>query len=367
MDATGLSPENPLRSVNRAHDIVKRARERRSKDEQSWNETSMLSVQNTSDADMLVTNASGRCEDVWTRLERVPSESIFIKLHNNRWVSYELMTRSFAVATKIMDDGMNMAKIGRLAPTAKKVREKFEKENPFEMSEAHQCVSLWILDHALVQAREVDKDKEEADDDDTSDVRSVGITQILRKISQTPTPATQVQYDVSFRKSRDSAGHPLFDARDVFKPPSIGNASTQTKDRLIHVANSGNESVPLKKICKNARFFDLSGHGIEHFSYLKNDDLSALSSAEKLQVLSLAKNSMRSASLGSLETTGLRKLRVLDLSHNLLSKALVMCLPSLEYLSLSHNKLRGSSLQNVLGTMKGCSTKILTQHFVRVS
>ena len=59
VDATGLSPENPLRSVNRAHDILKRARERRSKDEQSWNETSMQeSVQNTLDADMLVTNAS---------------------------------------------------------------------------------------------------------------------------------------------------------------------------------------------------------------------------------------------------------------------------------------------------------------------
>ena len=97
---------------------------------------------------------------------------------------------------------------------------------------------------------------------------------------------------------------------------------------------------------------------------MKNDDLSALSSAEKLQVLSLAKNSMRSASLGSLETTGLRNLRILDLSHNSLSKALVMCLPSLEYLSLSHNKLRGSSLQNVLGTMKGCdSLRVLDLSF----
>ena len=290
MDATGLSPENPLRSVNRAHDILKE-------------QESVVRRMNNPERDIdAVSTKHFRCgharhecfDDVrmygldWN----VPSESIFIKLHNNRWVSYELMTRSFAVATKIMDDGMKMAKIVRLALTAKKVREKFEKENPFEMSEAHQCVSLWILDHALVQAREVEKEKEE-DDDDTSDVR-------------------QVQYDVSFRKSRDSAGHPLYDARDVFKPPSIGNASTQTKDRLIHVANSeSDKSVPLKKICKNARFFDLQVTVSSTF-ILENDDLSALSSAEKLQVLSLAKNSMRSASLGSLETTGLRNLRVLD-------------------------------------------------------
>ena len=50
---------------------------------------------------------------------------------------------------------------------SEKVREKFEKENPFEMSEAHQCVSLWILDHALVQAREVEKEKEEDDEEVT--------------------------------------------------------------------------------------------------------------------------------------------------------------------------------------------------------
>jgi hypothetical protein len=256
-----------------------------------------------------------------------------------------------------------MAKIGHLALTVKKVREKFEKEKPFEMSEAHQCVSLWILDHASVQAREVSsKEEDEDEDDDTSDVRSVRKNESLKMLYKHQTARTQVQYDVSFRKSRDSAGHPLYDARDVFKPPSI--TTQRTKDRLIHVANSGNESVSLQKICMNARFFDLSGHGIEHFSYLKNDDLSALSSAEKLQVLSLAKNSMRSASLGSLETTGLRNLRVLDLSHNSLSKALVMCLPRLEYLSLSHNKLRGSSLQNVLGTMKGCdSLRVLDLSF----
>ena len=354
--------------------------ERKPSEERISNEMSMKSLQSTMDADTFVEEALTRCEKVWARLERVPIESIFVKTRGGRWVSYELMTRTFQVATKIIDNGMNMSKIGPCAFAARKVRDKLLKENPFEMSEAHQCVGIWILERALVRVIKVEDDDTDTKNDDTTSF-SGGVEYEFHEDSLTgpywtmvgdkegtvyhedPTTDNQVQYDISFRRSEDGMGQPLFDVRDVFNPIKINNSKIRTKDRFINVPN-WNKPVTLSEICAKARCFDLSGHSIESFSYINKDDLPGLSQAKNLKTLSIAKNCIRTLSLGSDKIVGLRNLRVLDVSHNLLSKVSVTYLPNLEYLCLSHNKLRGSCLQDVVGNMEGCdSLRVLDLSF----
>eukprot|EP00940_MAST-03C_sp_MAST-3C-sp2_P002146 g2146.t1 len=304
--SVGLCPLRPLRSLSRALSLLAAAK----------------AVRNEGDC-AIPEQIAALSSDAMARLASVPSESVFVSISGDRWVSHELLSRVRSVGASIMSYGLNSARLGPEQKIADRVSAALSTDDGKYFGATRDAanylrrmLSVWIL-HRV----EIEEFKKTSLSDDRL-------------------------YDVRF-SSASPFGKPFSDTNHLFR----ADKEVLKQAGSIVVADGSRDPTSLREIYLRAHSLDFTGHGLKSFV---TDGV--LTRMKHLQEIALAKNCLR-----FVKVRDMSDLRILDLSKNELGEhgagasVFLWNLPMLTDLNLSHNRLRGGLFADTAEeTAKGC-------------
>lgn len=154
---TGLSPEYPLRTIDRAHHLLRTARLLAARSE-SVARVRCWQLPHGSNQDELVKGAHNGAMEVWKKLASMPLESVFVRspVTDGAWMSYQLLCRLGAVGSDIIQHGVDSVRVRSLQPVADSVQratDLFFRAKCVE-GQGAALVRDWVEKHLLTKYRD---------------------------------------------------------------------------------------------------------------------------------------------------------------------------------------------------------------------